>query len=205
MRLLFRSRLFHLMCCGLASLMLLAAGPVSAAGPKGLPSCETAAAGQQCDPNAAGPVPDPVPNWVLSKVRYQRWANVFSFSGIPEISEVSEKMSGLVGGEALADTAGLAALRGGEVTYCMDRDAAALCKMDGCTVKVLSRSGLTSVTRADCPDFQGTVKFVWAPDGLSWKMDHKFEPSPDMPSGVGMLVRSRYLGPCTEAEALRDR
>jgi hypothetical protein len=36
-------------------------------------------------------------------------------------------------------------------------------------------------------------------------MDHKMEPNADMPSGMGMLVRSRYLGPCTEKEALQDR
>jgi hypothetical protein len=92
-----------------------------------------------------------------------------------------------------------------EVTYCMDRDDAAVCNFQDCTVKVLSRKGLTYVSRVECPDFQGTVEFVWAPDGLSWQMDHKLEPNPEMPSGMGMLVRSRYLGPCTEAEALRDR
>jgi hypothetical protein len=186
------------MCSGLASLMLLVAWPVSAAGPKGLPNCAESAPGERCDPNAAGSLPDPVPNWALSKVRYQRWANIVSFSGMSEIS-------GLSGGEAAGMLGLLNPAGGREVTYCMDRDAAAVCNMDGCTVKVLSRKGLKHVSRVECPDFQGTVEFVWAPDGLSWQMDHKLEPNPEMPSGMGMLVRSRYLGPCTEAEALRDR
>jgi hypothetical protein len=199
MRFLFLYRMRQWMCSGLASLTLLLAWPVSAAALKPLPSCDDAAPGQPCDPNVSGAVPDPVPNWALSKVRYQRWANTVSFTGLPA-------MPGLPGGEALPNIPGLATmpLMGGELSYCMDRDHAAVCGMD-CKVTVLSRSGLTHRSRVECPDFQGTVEFVWAPDGLSWQMDHKLEPGPDMPAGVGMLVRSRYLGPCTEAEALRDR
>jgi hypothetical protein len=199
MRLLFCDSVLPLMCGGLASLMLWVAWPVSAAGLKSLPSCDDAAAGQQCDPNLSGAVPDPVPNWALSKIRYQRWVNTVSFTGLPP-------MPGLSGGEALPNIPGLATmpLMGRELSYCMDRDHAAVCGMD-CKVTVLSRSGLTHRSRVECPDFQGTVEFVWAPDGLSWQMNHKLDPDPDTPSGMGMLVRSRYLGPCTAAEALRDR
>jgi hypothetical protein len=139
-----------------------------------------------------------MPNWALSKVRYQRWANTVSFSGMPE-------MSGMASGEAAGMLGLLNSAGGREVTYCMDRDHAAVCNFQDCKVKVLSRKGLTQRAQVDCPDLQGTVDFIWAPDGLSWQMDHKMEPNADMPSGMGMLVRSRYLGPCTEKEALQDR
>jgi hypothetical protein len=88
MRRLLRCRVLQLLCSGLASLILLAAWPASAAGSKGLPSCADSAPGQQCDPNPPGAVPDPMPNWALSKVRYQRWANTVSFSGMPEMSGI---------------------------------------------------------------------------------------------------------------------
>jgi hypothetical protein len=142
-------------------------------------------------------VPDPVPNWALSKVRYQRWVNTVSVSSMPD-------MSGLSGGEA-ADMLGfLNQVTAQEVSYCMDRDYAAVCAMN-CKVKVLSRKGLTRRSQVECADLQGTVDFVWARDGLVWQMDHKMEPNADMPSGVGMVVRSRCLAPCTEKEALQDR
>jgi hypothetical protein len=189
----------HLLFSAFASVMLLAVWPVSAREQKPLPNCAVASPGEQCNPSASAAVPDPVPNWALSKIRYQRWGNTVSFTGLPA-------MPGFPGGDALPNIPGLANMpsMNREVTYCMDRDLAAVCGMD-CKVTVLSRTGLTQRSRVDCPEFRGTVEFVWAPDGLSWQMGHQLEPNPDMPAGMGMLVRSRYLGPCTELEARRDQ
>jgi hypothetical protein len=199
MRLLPHCRVSHVLFSAFAGMMLLAGRPVSAVEQKPLPNCAVASPGEQCDPKASAAVPDPVPNWALSKIRYQRWANTVSFTGLPA-------MPGFPGGDALPNIPGLANMpnMNREVTYCMDRDRAAVCGMD-CKVTVLSRNGLTQRSRVDCPELQGTVEFVWAPDGLSWRMNHQLEPNADVPAGMGMLVRSRYIGPCTELEARRDQ